>query len=187
LAPERERWAAWLLPLLVAAGPLASDEIDPLTRIDGLEARLEGLNRRVQALETLLRESGPLASAAPTVKGEPTWELDDYSRTSPFQVLQRSLDRQSGRLDLLLDVVAPIPDLADWNSAARGEAVPLMLIADTADGAAAAPVPLQLERATRLEPGARLHLSARLEPGIAERVRRIQIFHAPDRESAERP
>jgi hypothetical protein len=177
LAPEHARRAAWLLLLLAAAGPLASDEIDPLTRIDGLEARLEGLTRRVQALETVLRESGPLASAAPTVKGEPSWELDDYSRTSPFQVLQKGLDRQSGRLDLLLDVVAPIPDLADWSSVDRGEAVPLMLIGDTGDGEALAPVRLRLERATRFDPGARLHLSAQLEPGVAERVRRIRIVH----------
>jgi hypothetical protein len=187
LAPERARCAAWLLALLAAGGPLASDEIDPLTRIDGLEARLEGLTRRVQALENLLRESGPLASATPTVKGEPAWELDDYSRTSPFQVLQKGLDRQSGRVDLLLDVVAPIPDLADWDAVSRGEAVPLMLIADTGGGGAAAPVRLRLERATRFEPGARLHLSTRLEPGIAERVRRIRIVHASAGESAERP
>ena len=178
MAPEHARWAAWLLPLLAAAGPLASEEIDPLTRVDGLEARLEGLTRRVQALETLLRESGPSASAAPTVKGEPTWELDDYSRTSPFQVLQKGLERQSGRLDLLLDVVAPIPDLADWSSVARGQAVPLMLFADTGDDGALAPVRLRLERATRFDPGARLHLSVQLEPGIAERVRRIRIVHA---------
>lgn len=178
MAPERTLWAPWLLPLLAAAGPLAAGEIDPLTRIDGLEARLEGLTRRVQALETLLKEPGPITAAARSVKGEPTWELDDDSRTSPFQVLQKSLDRQSGRVDLLLDVVAPIPDLSDWDSVARGEDSPLMLIADQGEGRPAVPVSLRLERATRLDPGARLHLSAQLEPGIAERVRRIRIAHA---------
>ena len=187
MAPERTRRAAWLFPLLAAAGPLAAGEIDPLTRIEGLEARLEGLTRRVQALETLLKESSPGMGAAWPVEGEPTWELDDYSRINPFQVLQKHLDRQNGRVDLLLDVAAPIPDLGDWDSVTRGEVVPLMLIVDTGDGGAIAPVNLRLERATRFDPGARLHLNAQLEPGIAERIRRIRIAHAPVGGAAGRP
>lgn len=179
MAPEPLRWITgpvWLI-LLVAGGPLA-EEIAPETRINGLEARLEGLTRRVQALETLLKESGPGSAVRPAPKGEPTWELDDYSRENPFQVIQRSLDRDTGHVDLLLSVVAPIPDLASWAGVPKGEPVPLLLTPDLDDGGAASPLPLRLERATRLEPGSRLHVSAQLEPGLARRVREIRVEHA---------
>jgi hypothetical protein len=176
LALERTRGVPQILPLLALAGPLAAGDFDPQMRLDGLEARLEGLNRRVQALESLLRESG---SAPPSVKGEPSWEPDEYSGSSPFQILQTSLDRESGRAELLLEVVAPIPDLAAWAAVPRGDAVPLILTAGQANGRPATAVSWRLERATRFDPGARLHLSAQLEPEIARRVRTIRITHGP--------
>ncbi len=181
MALEPGLWALGLLtlPLLIAAGPLVADDIDRATQIEGLEARLEGLTRRVQALETLLKESGRGSASAPAPKGEPTWDLDDYSRSSPFQLIQRNLDRKNGRVDLLLDVIEPIPDLRDWATVPRGEPVPLQLTPDTGDAGASIPVALRLERATRFEPGARVHLSAQLEPSVAKRVRQIRVAHAP--------
>lgn len=179
MALERTRGVPHLLPLLALAGPLTAGDIDPQMRLDGLEARLEGLTRRVQALESLLKESGSAATAAPSVKGAPTWEPDEYSGSSPFQVVQTSLDRESGRAELLLEVVAPIPDLAAWAAVPRGDAVPLTLRASEANGGPASEISLHLERATRLDPGARLHLSAQLEPEIAQRARTIRITHGP--------
>jgi hypothetical protein len=176
LALERTRGVPQILPLLALAGPLTVGDIDPQSRIDGLEARLEGLTRRVQALENLLKESG---SAPPSVKGEASWEPDEYSGSSPFQILQTSLDRESGRAELLLEVVAPIPDLAAWAAAPRGHAIPLILTASQAERGPVTTVGWRLERATRFDPGARLHLSAQLEPEIARRVRTIRITHAP--------
>ena len=129
MALERTRGVPHLLPLLALAGPLTAGDIDPQTRIDGLEARLEGLTRRVQALESLLRESGSAATTAASVKGQPIWEPDEYSDGSPFQVVQTNLDRESGRAELLLEVVAPIPDLSAWAAVPRGDAVPLILTA----------------------------------------------------------
>jgi hypothetical protein len=170
---------ALCLPLLVCTGHLAAEEIDPETRIDGLEARLEGLTRRVQALETLLKGSGPGNAASSAPKGEPIWDLDDYSRESPFQVIQRTLDREVGRVDLLLGVTGPIPDLPDWAKLEKGAPVPLLLTLDLGDGVAASPLPLTLERGARLEPGSRLHVSAQLEPSLAKRVRQIRVGHAP--------
>lgn len=166
------------LALWVVAGPAPADEIATETRIDGLEARLEGLSRRVQALETLLKESGPGVGGVAAPKGEPSWELDDYSREAPFQVIQRSLDRETGRVDLLLSVTAPIPDAALWTSLEKGSPVPLLVTPDLGDGVAASPLPLRLERGKRLEPGARLHVSAQLEPSVAKRVRQLRIGHA---------
>lgn len=180
MAPEpgRSILGTLCLPLLFCAAPLAAEEIDPETRIDGLEARLEGLTRRVQALETLLKESGLGNAASSAPKGEPIWELDDYSREDPFQVIQRTLDRETGRVDLLLSVTAPIPDLADWAKLEKGAQVPLLLTLDLGDGQAASHLPLRLERATRLEPGSRLHVSAQLEPSVAKRARQIRVGHA---------
>lgn len=179
MAPEPRPWAlgTLCLPLLLCAAPLAAAEIDPATRIDGLEARLEGLTRRVQALETLLKESGPGNAGNSAPKGEPTWDLDNYCRENPFQVIQRNLDRATGRIDLLLSVTAPIPDLADWIKLEKGAPVPLRLTLDLDDGQAASPLPLRLERAIRLEPGSRLHVSAQLEPSLAKRVRQIRVGH----------
>lgn len=187
MAPEPGLRALGLLtlPLLIAAGPLVADDIDQATQIEGLEARLEGLTRRVQALETLLKGSRPGNASAPASKGEPTWDLDDYSRSSPFQVIQRNLDRESGRVDLLLTVIEPIPDLPDWASVPRGEPVPLQLTPDTGDAGPSIPVDLRLERATRFEPRARVHLSAQLEPSVAKRVRQIRVAHASASGTAE--
>lgn len=168
------------LILLGAASPAPALEIDPKTRIDGLEARLEGLTRRVQALETLLKESAPGGAKVAGPKGEPSWELDDYSRESPFQVIQRSLDRETGRVDLLLSVTAPIPDLAAWTRLEKGAPVPLLVTPDLGEDSPASPLPLRLERATRLEPGSRIHVSAQLEPGVAKRVHQIRVWHATD-------
>ena len=177
MAPEPLRWILRILciPLLLAAGPLPAEEIETETRIDGLEARLEGLTRRVQALESLLKEAGRGNASVSTPKGEPAWELDDCSRESPFQVIQRSLDRETGRVDLLLSVTAAIPDLASWAAVTKGDPVPLLLTPDLGDGGPAVPLPLRLERATRLEPGSRVHVSAQLEPGIATRVRLLRV------------
>lgn len=166
------------LALWVSASQVPAQGIDSETRIDGLEARLEGLTRRVQALETLLKESGPGVGGVAAPKGEPGWELDDYSREAPFQVIQRSLDRETGRIDLLLSVTAPIPDAALWTNLEKGSPVPLLVTPDLGDGAAASPLPLRLERGTRLEPGARLHVSTQLEPSVAKRVRQLRIGHA---------
>lgn len=165
------------LLVLAAVGPIPAQGIDPETRIDGLEARLEGLTQRVQALETLLKESGPGKAAVAVPKGEPIWELDHYSREDPFQVIQRSLDRETGRVDLLLSVAAPIPDLADWVVLVKGDPVPLLLTPDLGDGQAINPLPLRLERATRLESGSRLHVGAQLEPSLAKRIQYLRVGH----------
>jgi hypothetical protein len=179
LALERTRGVPYLLPLLALAGPLTAGDIDPQSRIDGLEARLEGLTRRVQALESLLRESGSAATTAPSVKSQPIWEPDEYCDGDPFRIIQTNLDRESGRVDLLLEVVAPIPDRAAWESVPRGDTVPLTLSASEADGGPASEISLRLERATRFDPGARLHLSAQLGPEVAQRARTIRITHEP--------
>lgn len=174
--------ASLLLPLLSLASPAApiraEGGIDMDTRVEALEARLEALTRRVIGLESAIKETAGIAPAAPSPKGEPAWVFDAYVQGSPFRVLQKELDRTSGRVDLLLDVVAQLPDKDSWASAQSGQPVPLVLSAELAypgPGAPATPIPLVLERATRIVQGARIHLSARLDPAEAQSVRRIQV------------
>ncbi len=174
--------APLLLPLIAlasAAEPIrAESRIDMDTRVEALEARLDALTRRVTGLETAIKETGGGAAAAPGTKGEPAWVFDTYVQGSPFRVLQKELDRTSGRVDVLLDVVAQLPDKDRWPAAAQGQPVPLVLIAEMAYRGPGAPIPLVLERATRIVPGARIHLSARLDPAEAQSVRRIRVSRA---------
>ena len=169
---------------LVAGPPRAAEVIDPNTRLEGLEVRLDALTRRVQALETMLKEAGPGIGSAPGPKGEPAWDFDDYTQGSPFNVLQQSLDRTNGRIDLLLDVVGPVPDVEDWAAVARSEPVPLTLTADRGDGLGGQSVPLRLERANQIVPGARLHVAATVDAAYAKLVRRIRVSYAPAQSSS---
>ncbi len=172
--------------LALTAGAAQGDEgIDAATRLEGLEVRLEALTRRVQALETVLKEMGPGSGGAATREGEAVWEFDAYIEETPFNVLQRSFDRKTGRVDLLLDVVAPVPDADHWASKARGAPVPVTLTADRGDGDTGQTQPLRLERASQIVPGARLHVSAALDPADAKLVRRLRIVHASQGLAAE--
>ena len=169
---------------LVAGSPRAAEVIDPNTRLEGLEVRLDALTRRVQALETMLKEAGPGIGSAPGPTGEPAWDFDDYTQGSPFNVLQQSLDRTNGRIDLLLDVVGPVPDVEDWAAVARSEPVPLTLTADRGDGLGGQSVPLRLERANQIVPGARIHVTATVDAAYAKLVRRIRVSHATAQSSS---
>ena len=176
--------SAALCLALVAGSADAAEGIDPNTRLEGLEVRLDALTRRVQALETMLKQAGPGVGRPTGPKGEPVWDFDDYTQGSPFNVLQQSLDRTNGRVDLLLDVVGPVPDVEDWAAVARSEPVPLTLTADRGDGIAVQSVPLRLERANQIVPGARLHVTATVDAAYAKLVRRIRVSHAPAESSA---
>jgi hypothetical protein len=162
-----------LIPALVVAPSVRA--IDADTRLEALEARLESLTRRVAALEELLNDAPPDQLGAPRQSGEPAWELDDYTGNAPFRVLHRSLDRDTGRVDLLLDVTAPVPDLALWDSIAAGDPVPLVIAIEP--GQEIGETPLRLERATRFDPGARVHVSTELPPGQAATVRVMRVSH----------
>jgi hypothetical protein len=175
LAP---RLAWWALALVAAAAAAQAEGIPVETRIEGLEARLEGLTRRLDALETLLKGSQHRAPAA-APKGEPDWSFDDYTRERPFRVLQRSLDRASGRIELLLDLTAPLPDGPAWAEVRRGEPLPLVLTVRLADGRELPPLPLHLERASPLVPGGRLHAGASLEPSLAAQASGIRVARRP--------
>ena len=163
-----------VLILALATAP-AVQAIDTDTRLEALEVRPESLTRRVAALEALLKDAVPDRLGASTQNGEPAWELDDYTGTVPFRVLHRSLDRDTGRVDLLLDVTGPVPDRALWDSLAAGDPVPLVIAYES--GPDVGESQLRLERATRFDPGARVHVSVELPPDRAPTVRMLRVSH----------
>lgn len=167
--------------LALAAGPCAA--IDQDTRLDALEARLEALTRRVQAMESVLKETGQSAAAPAIPKGQPLWESDDYSDGEPLRVLKSSLDRASGRLDVLLDVVTEIPDPEHWTNLNRGASVPLTVSLTPAPGDAQSPLRLRVERAGSIVPGSRIHVTGQIPPDLARQVRKILLLHAPTTET----
>lgn len=167
-----------ILILALATAP-AVQAIDTDTRLEALEARLESLTRRVAALEALLKDTAPDRLGASTQSGEPAWELDDYTGTAPFRVLHRSLDRDTGRVDILLDVTGPVPDRTLWESLAAGDPVPLVIAYES--GPDAGETQLRLERATRFDPGARVHVSVELPPDRAATARMLRVSHRDGR------
>lgn len=168
-------WAALASLLAVVSQPILA--IDLETRVGALEARLQSLTRRVQAMEAVLKQGAGQASISAAPKGEPVWVLSDYVGASPFRVLHKTLDRSSGRVDLLLDVVSAPPDKGLWQSVQRGAPVPLALTLDPQQADPSQLLRLHLERATNFEPGSRIHVSARIDPGQARLVRQIRVEH----------
>ena len=186
-APSRRVAAALAAPLWLtgADAALRAETTIPMdTRIEALEARLEALTKRVAALESAASATDPAgAPAAANAEGEPIWDFDGYVQGSPFRVLQRELNRETGRLDLLLDLVAEPPDSGPW-TAAPGQEIPLALTLEPPGNARdqrVGPMALTLERGSRMVPGARIHVTARLDPALARSVRRIRIGQAPER------
>jgi hypothetical protein len=163
----------WAISDLTQAVDTATE--DP--RIPALEARLEGLTRRVQALETLLKEAPPGGAPIALPKGEPLWQFDEYTRGAPFRVLHQSLDRGNGRVDLLIEVAAEVQDKVNWGDLSLGAPVPLQVLPVDAGGLRGKPVPFTLTRGTSLAVGMRLHLSASLDPTAAPKVRELVIQH----------
>ena len=160
--------ALWVVP--------AAHAIDADTRIEALEARLEALTRRVAALELVLSNAGPTAAGTAAKRGAPLWDLDAYIGEAPFRVLHHDLNRETGRVDVLLDVTADIPDGDLWSGLRRGDPVPLVISSDRAPEAAIA---LRLERAGSLVPGARIHLGALLPPEQSALAETLILRHRP--------
>jgi hypothetical protein len=149
----------------------------------GTEQRLQALEERVRALtgrvENLERAASP---AAQPVRGPglpadgAVWTFDDYVDASPFKVSYKSFDRATGRVELLLQITAPIEQPELWSE--TGRSVPVALRYRAADGAEGASV-FALVRASRLEPGSRVHLRALVEPALAASASHLSVGRAP--------
>jgi hypothetical protein len=149
--------------------PPAQEPIEQ--RMLDVEARLRTLSDRVDLLERRAVTAGvPTATGAGT--GQATganaagvvWTLDAQLTDSPLRVTHKEFDRDRGRVDLLLQITAPLQDPEHWD--AVGSEVPVMLRLRGADGVEQVQA-FTLARGNRIEPGAFVHLIADIDPARA--------------------
>jgi hypothetical protein len=143
-------------------------------RLRELEQQVEALTRRLEMVEQ--RPAAPASApavSAMTAEGV-VWTFDDFVNDSPLKVTHKSLDKESGTIDLLLLITAPLPDPDAWTG--TGQPIPIALRLRSADGTEAR-TDFRLERGSRLEPGAHLHVRAQIDPVQAAAARQLLIGH----------
>jgi len=149
---------------------------DTAVKLLELEARIDQLNRRVEVLE-----AGAVAGAegGPGVRmgKDLAWHLDSYLVDSPFKVSQQELDRKTGRVDLLLNLVANPADGDLWRAAQTGDPVPIEVTANLAGGGAIGPVAFILHRRTSFDIGTHVHVLAQLPVEDPKAIRRLSVRH----------
>ena len=105
------------------------------------------------------------------------WKLNPGVIDSPLRVTHKEFDRSRGRLDLMLQITAPLPEPQRWGTV--GNEVPVELRLRAADGADYVQA-LTLARGNRLEPGAFVHLHADIDPARAATAGQLIIEPADD-------
>jgi hypothetical protein len=175
--------AALITALLAPAAGWAQDAIPPpgtpadlSVRVLELEGRLERLTRRLEVLE-----AAQAIAAGPDTQmrsgKDLAWQFDGYTGDSPFKVSQQELDRKSGQVEVLLQVVAEPKDVETWRAAEPGAPLPLEVTATLSGGALQGPIPFVLKRKTGLEVGRQVHIQAQLPEGDAKAIRRLVVRH----------
>ena len=155
-----------LLALTLAAGSALAAQT-PEERILLLEAKLNALTERVQALEGA---TAPEAASQPDNTGV-AWPFGAAVSGTPLRVSHKSFDINKGRLDLLLEITAPLPDAAAWRT---GNPSPLAVTLRSPAGTNRT-LPMTLLRGARLEPGGQLHQAADMEPALTAAATQLQI------------
>ena len=165
--------ALWVLasPCLAQANPAAD-------KLAELEARIDQMARRIEVIEAQLA-GGVEPASGPGVRTtkDLVWQFDTYLSDAPFAVSQQELDRKTGRVDLLLNLVAEPPDADLWRQIQVGGAVPIEVTATLAGGEAMAPIVFDLHRRTDLAPGTFVHVLGQLPADDAKAARRLVIRH----------
>lgn len=165
--------ALWALasPCLAQADPAAA-------KLAELEARIDRMARRIEVIEVQLAD-GVEPASGPGVRAtkDLVWQFDPYLSESPFAVSQQELDRKTGRVDLLLNLVADLPDADRWRQIQVGDAVPIEVTATLAGGETLAPITFALHRRTDLTPGTFVHVLGQVPVDDAKAVRRLVIRH----------
>jgi hypothetical protein len=149
----------------VALPATAAAEQLPEVRIERLEAQVRALTERIAALE---------AEQSPAAPGEIAWQLDQDLNGRTFRVVHQALDADDGRVELLLQVAAPVPVPEHWM---QGSPAPIRLTLRAADGSEQG-LYMTLIRGASVEPGKHLHLLAELDPAIAAATSLILIEYA---------
>lgn len=177
-------WSAVTLITLGIAQPLMADTEQQLReRVQQLEAQLRTLSSRVEALERraiTADQGGAGTSATADAAGDAggvVWSIDDGVADNALRMSYKEFDRSRGKVDLLLEITAPLKEPRRWNRA--GQEVPIRLRLRSADGTESLQA-LTLARAGRIEPGAHLHLRAEIDPAVAAAARQVIIEPASD-------
>lgn len=165
---------------LTHATCLAQDADALKKRLVELEDKLDVLTHRLDRLEMSGGSSSGLkASVSPVPQSSSSsrkveWQFDDYLSGSPFRVTAMEVDKRRGSAEILLGVTELPADAAAWPTDA-GQPVPLVLIARDSTAGVAAKLPLHLVRASKLEPGAHVHVRANLSQEVLGLVRLIRV------------
>jgi hypothetical protein len=174
--PARLRAFAPLAAAAVAVAALvpaaAGADQDVQRRLGELEARVQALTLRLEALESRATAPPPTPATASLTAEGIVWTFDDHVNGTPFKVTHKTIDKRSGRIDILLLITDALPDPAAW--AVVGARVPLALTLRGGDGTEIA-AGVTLARGPRLEPGAHLHVQAQVEPVQAAAARQIVV------------
>ena len=144
-------------------------------RLSKLEGQVQSLTRRLALLERRTATAEPRDDAEPA--DGIVWTIGPDLDGGAFSVSQKTLDKNRGEVDLLLRINAPIEHPARWSE--PGKEVPITLTLRTAAGIEKH-TRFKLARATRLEPGAHLHIRADIDPAMAAAVRQMIIGLAAD-------
>ena len=175
--------AALVTALLAPAAGWAQEAAAPpgtpadlSVRVLELEGRLERLTRRLEVLEAAQANAAGPDTQMRSGK-DLAWQFDGYTGESPFKVSQQELDRKSGKVDVLLQVVAEPQDGETWRAVEPGAPLPLEVTATLSGGALQGPVPFVLKRKTGLDVGRQVHIHAQLPEGDAKAIRRLVVRH----------
>ncbi|MCF7994195.1 MAG: hypothetical protein K9L88_05090 [Chromatiaceae bacterium] len=162
--------------------PSADPDADLAARLALLEARTALLTERLAQLEQEVQltpsadqPAAATAVAAVTSKDSAVdWRLGAGLQGDSLRVAAQTFDQRRGRVEVLLEIKAPLADADAWPRQ-PGLQVPVIMIARDNSGAVAAEQPLTLMRGPSQEPGAYLHLGAELSEQTADRVQVIEL------------
>ena len=133
-------------------------------RLRTLSDRVDMLERRAVTAKTETTTSATTGTGTSATAAGIIWTLDARVTDSPLRVTHKEFDRDRGRVDLLLQITAPLQDLERWGEV--GGEVPVMLRLRGTDGVEQVQN-FTLARGNRIEPGAFVHLVTDIDPARA--------------------
>jgi hypothetical protein len=179
--PSRARWSTrWLYFTAVAFSitllPATEVSAQPIeARLERIEQQMQDIVRRLHALEHGTSQAS-LTRPESNIPTGPTWTFRPPLDGSEIRVLHYGLSTETGIIDLLARIEAPLTDRADWGR--TGTEVPIRAEVDDGGDAPAAAT-FTLVRGASLEPGASLHLQARIPVARAAKAGEIRIDLQP--------
>lgn len=170
--PGMARVAIWTAILGSAlSGPLCGAEQTVDQRLTVLEQQVRALTQRLKAVEG--RTATPAGNPEHQVQ-DVVWSFDAYLDSSPFKVTYKRFERKSGKVELLLQITAPLERPDVWTGV--GRPVPIGLTLRTVGGAEGR-AGFTLKRGGGVDPGAFLHVQAQIDPARAAAAGQLIIGH----------